>query len=98
MGKIRTLNGICKILKAEGFKRYAKDYGNSRVVVEKSVLDAIYILESYRCDESLIDHFNAHQESIYCEYRTGYTPFYKTDAFKKQNRDEIKEFGYIVSM
>lgn len=96
--KIKTLEGIAEILGAEGFKRYAKDYGNSRVNLDGDTVDAINLIESYQDDYNLITHFNNFRETIESEYTTNYTPFYKTDAFKEQNEEEIKEFGYIVSM
>lgn len=98
MGRIRTLEGISRILGAEGFKQYAKDYGNSRVNLDGDVVDAINLLESYRDDETLIDHFNCFKREMTDKYASSSVPFYKTDAFKEQNQKEINEFGYIVSM
>lgn len=96
--KIKTLEGISRILGAEGFKKYAKDYGNSRVNLDGDVVDAINLLEGYRDDEKLIAHFNYFHREMTEKYTFGDVPFYKTDAFKEQNQKEINEFGYIVSM
>ena len=98
MGRIRTLEGIARILGTEGFKQYAKDYGNSRVNLDGDVVDAINLLESYRDDEKLIDHFNCFKREMTDKYASSSVPFYKTDAFKEQNQKEINEFGYIASM
>lgn len=98
MNKVRALEGIIRILGAEGFKRYAKDYGNSRVNVDGDVIDVINLLEGYRDDEKLIDHFNYFKREMTEKYTSNNVPFYKTDAFKEQNQKEINEFGYIVSM
>jgi hypothetical protein len=82
---VYTLNGILKTLGAEGFKRYAHDYGNERVAISDTVDDAVYILESYQNDKNLIQHFNTFEADMYDEYNSdGYVPFYKTSAFKNQ--------------
>lgn len=96
--RIKTLEGIARILGTEGFKKYAKDYGNSRVNLDGDVIDAINLLESYRDDEKLLNHFNYFRSEMSEKYSTTSTPFYKTDAFKEQNQKEINEFGYIASM
>lgn len=96
--KIKKLEGIARILGAEGFKKYAKDYGNSRVNLDDDVVDAINLLESYRDDEKLIDHFNYFKREMTEKYAASSVPFYKTDAFNEQNQKEINEFGYIVAM
>ena len=98
MGRIRTLEGIARILGKEGFKQYAKDYGNSRVNLDGDVVDAINLLEGYRDDRKLIDHFNCFKREMTDKYASSSVPFYKTDAFNEQNQQEINEFGYIVSM
>ena len=98
MSKIRTLEGIVKIIGANGFKQYARDYGNSRVCLDKSVIDATNILESYQDDDKLISHFNCFRKEMTEKYTADHIPFYKTEAFKEQNQQEIKEFGHIVSM
>lgn len=95
--RIKTLKGIARILGAEGFKRYAKDYGNSRVSLDGDVVDAINLLESYRDDEKLMAHFNYFHREMSEKYSSS-TPFYETDTFKQQNQNEINEFGHIVSM
>lgn len=95
--KIKNLEGIARILGAEGFKQYAKDYGNSRVNLDGDVVDAVNLLESYRDDEKLITHFNYFKREMSEKYSSS-TPYYKTDEFKQQNQNEINEFGYIVSM
>ena len=98
MKKVTTLEGIAKIIGATGFKQYAKDYGNSRVNLDGDVVDAINLLESYRDDEKLIDHFNYFKREMTDKYVSNNVPFYKTDAFNEQNQQEINEFGYIASM
>lgn len=98
MGRIRTLEGIARILRAEGFKRYAKDYGNSRVNLDGDVVDAVNLLEGYRDDEKLITHFNCFKREMTEKYASSSLTFYKTDAFNEQNQQEINEFGYIASM
>lgn len=96
--KVKTLEGIVRILGAEGFKKYAKDYGNSRVNLDGDEVDAINLLESYRDDEKLLNHFNYFRREMSEKYSAAYTPFYKTDAFKQQYQEELNEFGFIVSM
>lgn len=96
--RIKTLDGIVRILGAEGFKKYAKDYGNSRVNLDGDEVDAINTLDSYRSSDTLIDHFNNYRETIETEYTTGHTPFYKTAQFREQCEQERKEFGYSVSI
>lgn len=98
MVRVRTLEGIARILGADGFKKYAKDYGNSRVNLDGDVVDAVNLLDSYRDDEKLIAHFNYFRREMSEKYSSDQTPYYKTDAFKEQNQNEINEFGYIVSM
>lgn len=98
MRKIITLDGIVRILGVDGFKIYAKDYGNSRVNVDGSLTDAINTLESYQDNEKLINHFNCFRREMSEKYSSGQSPFYKTAAFNDQNQKEINEFGYIVSM
>ena len=98
MRQITKLESIARILGAEGFKKYAKDYGNSRVNLDDDVVDAINILDSYQNSDTLIDHFNTFRETIESEYTTGYTPYYKTKEFEKQCDQERKEFGHVVSM
>lgn len=95
--KIKKLESIARILGAEGFKQYAKDYGNSRVNLDGDVIDAVNLLESYRDDEKLVTHFNCFKREMSEKYSSS-TPYYKTDEFKQQNQNEINEFGYIVSM
>lgn len=96
--RIKTLEGIARILGTEGFKKYAKDYGNSRVNLDGDGVDAINTLDSYRNSDNLIDHFNNYREAIEAEYITGCTPFYKTVQFHEQCEQERKEFGYSVSL
>lgn len=96
--RIKTLEGIARILGAEGFKRYAKDYGNSRVNLDSDEVDAINTLDSYQNSETLIDHFNNFRETIEAEYATDYTPFYKTAQFCEQCEQERNEFGYSISI
>lgn len=98
MRRIQTLEGIARIFGAEGFKRYAKDYGNSRVNLDGDVIDAINLLESYRDDDKLIDHFNYFKREMTEKYTSNSVPFYKTDAFREQCEQERREFGYLVSM
>ena len=98
MRQITKLESIAHILGAKGFKRYAKDYGNSRVNLDGDVVDAINILDSYQNSDTLIAHFNNFRETIESEYTTGYTPYYKTNEFAKQCAQERKEFGRLVSM
>lgn len=98
MRRVRTLEGVARILGAEGFKRYAKDYGNSHVNLDGDVVDAINILDGYRDDEKLIVHFNYFKREMTEKYASNSVPFYKTDAFKEQNQKEINEFGCIASM
>lgn len=95
--KIKTLEGIARTLGANGFKQYAKDYGNSRVRLDGDVVDAINVLESYQDDGKLIAHFNCYKREMSEKYLSS-TPYYKTDEFKQQNQNEINEFGYIASM
>lgn len=96
--RIKTLEGIARILGVEGFKRYAKDYGNSRVNLDGDVIDVINLLESYRDDEKLLSHFNYFRCEMSEKYSNTCTEFYETDVLKEQNQREINEFGYIVSM
>ncbi|CDN31891.1 hypothetical protein BN938_1811 [Mucinivorans hirudinis] len=98
MKKVTTLESIANIIGATGFKQYAKDYGNSRVNLDGDVVDVINLLESYRDDEKLIDHFNCFKREMTDKYASSSVPFYKTDAFNEQNQQEINEFGYIASM
>lgn len=98
MSKVRTLEGIARILGTEGFKKYAKDYGNSRVNLDGDVVDAINLLEGYQDDEKLIDHFNYFKREMTEKYASNCVPFYKIDAFKEQCEQERREFGYLVSM
>ena len=98
MRQITKLESIVRILGAEGFKKYAKDYGNSRINLDGDVVDAINILDSYQNSDTLIYHFNNFRETIESEYTTGYTPYYKTKEFEEQCEQERKEFGHVVSM
>ena len=94
---VKTLNGIVKKLGAEGFKKYAHDYGNGRVVTSGTVDDAIYILEAYQNDKDLIEHFNTFEQNMYDEYNgDGYLPFHKTMAFNDQC-DELRSQGLFAT-
>lgn len=94
---VMSLGGIARILGAEGFKKYAHDYGNERVNINGSVDDAVYILDSYRDGDDLIDHFNEFRDNIFNEYNSkGYVPFYKTKAFVSQG-NELRANGLFAS-
>jgi hypothetical protein len=93
----KTLDGIAKKLGAAGFKQYAHDYGNERVVISGTVDDAIYILEVYQNAKDLIAHFNAFGTDMYDEYNgDGYVPFHKTAAFRKQCAD-LRAQGFFAT-
>ena len=94
---VKTLEGIAKKLGAKGFKRYAHDYGNERVLLDGTVSDAIYILEAYQDDKDLIQHFNNFKDDMYNEYNDcGYVPFHKTKAFQKQC-NELRSQGLFAT-
>ena len=98
MRRVQTLEGIARILGAEGFKKYAKDYGNSRVNLDGDVVAAINMLDIYQGSDMLIEHFNYFKREMTEKYASNTVPFYKTDAFKEQCEQERREFGYLVSM
>lgn len=85
---------IIEVLGNNGFVRYAHDYGNSRVNVDGDSDDAINLLDSYvdgdgvSQTDKLIAHFEENSSAIQMEYTDGYTPYYKTDAYKEQRAED----------
>ena len=68
MRRFKTLKGIAREIGASNFVYYAKNYGNSRVNLEGSVSDAENVLFEYRCEDSLINHFNEFGYTCYGDF------------------------------
>jgi hypothetical protein len=68
MRRFKTLKGIAREIGASNFVYYAKNYGNSRVNLEGSVSDAENVLFEYRCEDSLINHFNEFGYTYYGDF------------------------------
>lgn len=95
-GRVKTLEGIVRILGAKGFKKYAKDYFTSRVNLDSSVIDAVNLLDSLKLSDDVIYRFNDMRYSIETEYATDCTPYYNTKEFQAQCDEERREFGHLI--
>ena len=87
------MNGVAKSLGEKAFKKYAKDYGSSRIDLNDSVEGVIDALWENKCDDDLLSHFTENRSYVMSEYGTE-EPFYKSADFKQQCEEERKEFGY----